>query len=584
MSLDLGVIIVSYNTRELTADCLTSVYNSLCASALAAQVWVVDNASEDGSAEMVAQRFPQATLIRSERNLGFSGGNNLALRAMLAGSDPPRHVLLLNSDTLVHAGALEAMVAWLNDHPAVGIVGAALRYADGGFQHSAFRFPTLPMIFFDFWPLNHRLLNSRLNGRYPRKLYEAGRPFPIDHPLGAALMIRWATLEQIGLLDEGYFMYCEEIDWCMRAKKAGWEVWCVPRAVITHLEGRSAARFRERMYVELWRSRYRLFAKHYGPLYRSLARLLVRAGMVWQVGKVRRALERNEIDRQEAGRRLAAYRRVLELEMAGALSASYGPSSEPAREDLPDLAVGVLAGNSAEDIAACLESASWAQERIVVLDTRSNDGTAEIARAMGARVVPHPFQDFGRQREFGLSLPRSEWLFYLDTDERITPELAEELRRVITQHDIVGWWVPRRNIIWGREIRHGGWSPDYQLRLLKRGHAHYDPSRPVHETVLLDGPEGFLQQPLLHYNYRTIGQFVAKQRQYVGFEAEILYRRGVRPKPWTWLSQPLREFWRRYIRLRGYRDGIHGLLLCGLVAYYYGFVVTRRLSRRWRQG
>jgi (heptosyl)LPS beta-1,4-glucosyltransferase len=260
------------------------------------------------------------------------------------------------------------------------------------------------------------------------------------------------------------------------------------------------------------------------------------------------------------------------------------------RERTPGtLAIGILAGNSEDDIASCLQSVAWAAERIVILDTRSVDRTAEIATAMGARVVPHDFEDFARQREFGLSLPESEWLFYVDTDERVTPALAEELRAVTAPHSSpnggeapVGWWVPRRNVIWGKEIRHGGWFPDHQLRLLKLGYAHYDLTRQVHEVVCLDGPEAFLREPLIHHNYRTIGQFVAKQGQYVDLEADILYRQGVRPKAWTPFSQPLREFWRRAIRLQGVRDGFHGLLLCALVAYYYGFVVTRRLAQRWR--
>ena len=129
-----------------------------------------------------------------------------------------------------------------------------------------------------------------------------------------------------------------------------------------------------------------------------------------------------------------------------------------------------------------------------------------------------------------------------------------------------GWWVPRRNLIFGREVRHGGWYPDYQLRLLRVGRAHYDPAREVHEVVLLDGPEGYLSCPLWHHNYRTLGQFAAKQRQYVDLEAGIRLKQGVRPKPWTYLAQPLREFWRRYVRLKGYRDGWLGLVLAALIA------------------
>ncbi|MHB0858951.1 MAG: glycosyltransferase [Anaerolineae bacterium] len=186
--MDLGIVIVSYNTRELTLDCLQSVYAALEGSSLQAHVWVVDSASEDGSAAAIEQRFPQATMVASTENLGFARGSNLGMERVLELETPPRHVLLLNPDTLVASDALTRLVAHLDEHPQVGVAGAQLAYGDGSFQHGAFRFPNLWMILFDFFPLNHRLTESRLNGRYLRALYAAGEPFAIDHPLGAALM------------------------------------------------------------------------------------------------------------------------------------------------------------------------------------------------------------------------------------------------------------------------------------------------------------------------------------------------------------------------------------------------------------
>lgn len=188
---------------------------------------------------------------------------------------------------------------------------------------------------------------------------------------------------------------------------------------------------------------------------------------------------------------------------------------------MPRLTVAVLARDNEDEIADCLRSVLWADERIVILDTRSRDATAAIAREVGARVIPHRFVNFAQQREFGLSTVRGEWLFYVDTDERATPALAEEIRRVIEDESRVGWWVPRRNFIWGREIRHGGWHPDYQLRLLRLGSAHYDPRREVHEIVRLEGREGYLQEPLIHHNYRTVAQFMDRQRFYATYEADI---------------------------------------------------------------
>ncbi|MGI6376284.1 MAG: glycosyltransferase family 2 protein [Anaerolineae bacterium] len=242
----------------------------------------------------------------------------------------------------------------------------------------------------------------------------------------------------------------------------------------------------------------------------------------------------------------------------------------------------ILAANNEDDIGACLDSVAWADALLVVLDTRSTDRTGELARARGARVEPHPFHDFGAQRNYALEQADSEWVFFLDTDERCTPALALELRQAAERADYDGWWVPRRNIIFGDEIRHGGWYPDHQMRLLRRSRARYDPHRQVHEVVLLDGQAGYLHEPLLHYNYRSVAQFAAKQRQYVALEAQIRYQDGIRPRPWTYLLQPLREFWRRYVTLQGYRDGWPGLRLCALVAYHYGLLVTWRLGRLWR--
>lgn len=249
---------------------------------------------------------------------------------------------------------------------------------------------------------------------------------------------------------------------------------------------------------------------------------------------------------------------------------------------MPRLTAAVIARAAEDEIAACLESVSWADELLVILDPRDPDNTADIARNLGARVVVHPFQDFASQREFGLTQAQGDWLFYIDADERATTALGEEIRGVIEEDSAAGWWVPRRNIIWDHEISHGGWYPDYQLRLLRLGRAHYDPAREVHEVVILQGPEGYLREPLIHYNYRTLGQFISKQRQYTDIEAGILLKRGVRPRPWTLASQPLREFWRRYVSLQGYKDGLIGLALCTMVAYYYGFIVTLRLRRMLR--
>ncbi|GAB4534636.1 MAG: glycosyltransferase family 2 protein [Anaerolineae bacterium] len=308
---DLAIIIVSYNTCDMLRACLRSVYAGLASFQGNAQVWVVDNASSDGSPDMVRAEFPSVHLVSMERNLGFAAGNNRALGELGFGEGAghqPGLVFFLNPDTELQGDALEQMAGVLLASQRVGVVGASLVYPDGGFQHSAFRFPTLWQIWFDFFPRPARLLDSRLNGRYPKSLYQSGQPFSIDHPLGAAMMARAEAIRQVGLMDEGFFMYAEEIDWCMRVRKAGWDICCVPSARIVHHAGGSTRQFRHDMFVALWRSRFRLFRKHYGPVFNLAARLLVQVGLWAEMRRARRSEAGQALER-----RLSAYRQVQEL-------------------------------------------------------------------------------------------------------------------------------------------------------------------------------------------------------------------------------------------------------------------------------
>jgi len=235
------------------------------------------------------------------------------------------------------------------------------------------------------------------------------------------------------------------------------------------------------------------------------------------------------------------------------------------------LAAVVLTKNVAKHIGPCLDTLSFA-DAVLVSDSFSDDGTVERARAGGAYVVQRPFDNFAGQRNAALETVNAEWVFFVDADERITPELAIEVRQVVCERAEVGWWVPRHNYIAGQRVRYGGFYPDYQLRLLRRERARYDPARPVHEVVLLDGPEGKLQNVMIHYNYDSWAQFRAKQLRYARYEADILRKRGVKPWPHKFIRPLLREFWRRYVTLRGYKDGWLGLKLALLLGYYYGFM------------
>ncbi len=317
MPLDLAVIIVTWNVRELALNAIRTLNTDLDQSGLNAEIWVVDNASSDGTAEAIRTKFPKVQLIASTENLGFAGGNNLALRTLGFCDDPtpnpssPCAVFLLNPDTLTHPGAIRALYATLTDKPDAGVVGARLDYEDGSFQHSAFAFPGLAQIVIDLFPLPPRLVgrlyDSRINGRYPRSWYDAGKPFRVGHPLGATMLIRREAIEQTGLFDQQFFMYCEEIDWCMRIQAAGWRNYCQPAAHVTHLSGQSTSQIRAQSLVNLWRSRLRLYKKHYSPLKVWVARLLIRWGMRLQI---RRA---QTLPAETRDQLVAAYQTIVAL-------------------------------------------------------------------------------------------------------------------------------------------------------------------------------------------------------------------------------------------------------------------------------
>jgi (heptosyl)LPS beta-1,4-glucosyltransferase len=249
----------------------------------------------------------------------------------------------------------------------------------------------------------------------------------------------------------------------------------------------------------------------------------------------------------------------------------------------------VLTKDEERHVVPCIESLDWA-DQVLVFDSFSSDRTVELARAAGARVLQHPFQDFAQQRNAALRAVEREdpgapgplWVFFVDADERGTPQLGREIRQAIQRDDINGWWVPRHNYIFGRLTRGAGYFPDYQLRLLRVGYGRYE--RPASEIVILQGAEGYLNEPLIHHNYESVAQFHAKQRAREIFEATTLHRQGVRLRPHSFLLQPLRHFWWRYVTLKGYQEGWHGLRLCLLLAYYFGWRNNLRLWRMRRSG
>lgn len=314
---DLAVVIVTWNSAAVIDAALRSLLADLRDSRLRYKVWLVDACSSDDTVAVVRERFDSVRLIECERNDGFGAANNLALHHIGFGRqgeecDLPKAVYLLNPDTVTHAGACRQLYQALIRVEDIGLVGARLTYADGSFQHSAFRFPGLRQIWTEFFPTPGRLLDGAFNGRYPRDRYADATPFEVDFTLGATMMLRREVIQHTGGFDEDFFLYCEEIDWAWRIKNLGWRALCVPRAHVTHIGGDSTSQARPRSMINLWKSRLLLYEKHYPSWKSRLARRLLVLGM-------RRHLRRLSAADAELGK---ACRQVIKM-------AQLWPTSPP---------------------------------------------------------------------------------------------------------------------------------------------------------------------------------------------------------------------------------------------------------------
>ena len=255
MTLDLSVIIVNWNTRDLLAQCIESVYRTVMG--ISFEIIVVDNASADGSADRVRERFPQVQLLQNDENVGFARANNQA-----AVASKGRYLLLLNSDALLQAGAVQALLDLAKAQPHAGVAGAQLRNLDGSFQASHSPFPTLWREILILSGLGRWLFGRQ----YPSHGPDENRgPQEVDYVEGACLLVRHEAYMAVGGLDEGYFMYAEDVDLCRTMCQQGWQVWYQPTAVVTHLGGGSSASRRPEREADLYASRVRFFRKHCGP-------------------------------------------------------------------------------------------------------------------------------------------------------------------------------------------------------------------------------------------------------------------------------------------------------------------------------
>jgi N-acetylglucosaminyl-diphospho-decaprenol L-rhamnosyltransferase len=259
-----AVIVLSWNTRALLAECLEAVYSSHTPPGFF-EVWVVDNASSDGSVELVQRRFPQAHLIANANNLGFAQANNQALAQVAT-----PYALLLNSDAILPPAALGELTECLEQRPQAGAAGPLYVRGDGSFQASFADFPSLGTEMLEVAGLASRLVRPTFPSHGPA---ESQATRVVDWIPGACLLVRMDAVKQIGLLDEGFFFYSEEVDWCYRLAKSGWQVWYWPAVVVTHYVGQSARGASEASLRHLYLGKMRFFAKHYGPMQASVLKI-----------------------------------------------------------------------------------------------------------------------------------------------------------------------------------------------------------------------------------------------------------------------------------------------------------------------
>jgi N-acetylglucosaminyl-diphospho-decaprenol L-rhamnosyltransferase len=334
---DLSIIIVSWNVRELLRGCLASLTvddgrwtietpSPIVYRLSAIEIIVIDNASSDGSAAMVAAEFPQVRLIANADNLGFTGGNNQGIVVAQG-----RYVFFLNPDTVVIDDALATMVAYMEAHPDVGVIGPQLRYGDGSLQSSRRRFPTFGSALFEstplawHWPDNPWARRYRMEdrGTGSREQEAGGREQgevaagllahtgqEVDWLVGAALMTRRTVLDQVGGFDEEYFMYSEELDWCRRVKMAGWRVLHLQSAQIVHYEGKSSEQVVAARHIRFQTSKVRYFRKFHGRLAACALRafLLAAFAVEWSLEAVKWLLGSKRPLRRE---RMVAYAQLL---------------------------------------------------------------------------------------------------------------------------------------------------------------------------------------------------------------------------------------------------------------------------------
>jgi GT2 family glycosyltransferase len=272
---DVSIIIVSWNVAQLLQDCLQSVYDT--AKQLALEVIVVDSASSDNTVQMIQSHFPQVKLMAQTENVGFTRGNNIGLASATG-----RYVFLLNPDTVVLDDAIAQMVAYLDEHPKIGIIGPHTLNTDMTHQSTRRRFPTAVIAFYENFWVEHKAPRKALDNHYARDVMDDGVG-EVDWMQGSALMARREIYDQIGGLDEQYIMYWEEVDWCKRAKLAGWGVIYLGTAKIIHHGGKSTEQAGTRKFIYFQQSKLHYYKKFHGLGFALILRFLMLLNYIWQI-------------------------------------------------------------------------------------------------------------------------------------------------------------------------------------------------------------------------------------------------------------------------------------------------------------
>jgi GT2 family glycosyltransferase len=270
----LAIVIISFNVRTLLKECLESIYRETRRTRF--EIWVIDNHSRDDSVAMLKESFPQVHLIESTENLGFTRANNRVLPRCRSDL-----VLLLNPDTVIQEGALDKIVQFMDEHPEVGVSGCRVQNQDGSLQLACRRaLPTPQVAFYRLTGLSRLFPNSKVMAKYNLTYLDANQPHEVDAVSGAFLLIRQRVIDQIGLLDERFWIFGEDLDWCIRAKTAGWKVMYYPKATILHYKGIGCSTNSRKTSYEFYRAMYLFHRKHFAADYSPVTNALVYAGIL----------------------------------------------------------------------------------------------------------------------------------------------------------------------------------------------------------------------------------------------------------------------------------------------------------------